>query len=135
MVSRTKSHLGLVRARSCALVYAGACLLTAVIRSGVLYKLGVAGGLKTWENPARNGLCRVICGLQGVTATNGVREVAAHKEDVLERAVVADTFAFDDGWFILDLDPADLGVTLRPSYYTIRNGGGKVGDVSVFTNV
>ena len=61
--------------------------------------------------------------------------MAAHTEDVLERAVVADTFAFDDGWFILDLDPADLGVALRPSYYTIRNGGGKVGDVNVFTNV
>ena len=93
--------------------------------NGVLYKLGIAGGLKTWQNPSRSGLCRVICGLQGVTAMNGVREVAAHKEDVLERAVVSDTFCFDDGWFILDLDPGDLGVTLRPTYYTIRNGGGK----------
>ena len=73
--------------------------------NGVLYKLGIAGGLKAWQNPARSGMCRVICGLQGVTAMNGVREVYAHKEDVLERAVVADTFSFDDGWFILDLDP------------------------------
>lgn len=73
--------------------------------NGVLYKLGIAGGLQAWQNPARSGMCRVTCGLQGVTAMNGVREVYAHKEDVLERAVVADTFSFNDGWFILDLDP------------------------------
>jgi len=35
-------------------------------------------------------------------------QVAAHKEDVLERAVVSDTFAFDDGWFVIDLDPGML---------------------------
>ena len=28
-------------------------------------------------------------------------------------------------WFLLDLDPKNLGVALRPSYYTLRNGGGK----------
>ena len=25
----------------------------------------------------------------------------------------------------MDLDPKNLGVALRPSYYTLRNGGGK----------
>ena len=87
--------------------------------NGVLYKLGVAGGLQSWQNPARSGMCRVMCGLQGVTAMNGVREVQAHKEDVLERAVVADTFSFDDGWFILDLDPGNS--CIRSTYKTIHS--------------
>lgn len=88
--------------------------------NGVFYLLGRrADG--SWENPALTGRVAVYCeaGARG-------QEVFAGecKEDVLERGVRGDSstcFALAEGWFAVWLGE---GTRLRPSHYTIRNGGG-----------
>ena len=88
--------------------------------NGVFYRLGMRDD-GSWENPARTGRVAVYCeaGARG-------RELFAGecKEDVLERAVRGDSsgcFALAEGWFAVWLGD---GTRLRPSHYTIRNGGG-----------
>ncbi len=88
--------------------------------NGVFYQLGRRDD-GTWENPAKVGRVAVYCeaGARGKELFAG-----ECKEDLLERSVRGDAstcFALAESWFAVWLGE---GTRLRPSHYTIRNGGG-----------
>ena len=88
--------------------------------NGVFYVLGRRED-GTWENPAKTGRVAVYCeaDARGKDLLGG-----ECKEDVLERGVRGGSsacFALAEGWFAVWLGE---GTRLRPSHYTIRNGGG-----------